>query len=292
MTMELPAPLQRMLECATATVSAAVDVLSSVSGMKEWIEQDLLEVDDSGIPIVSIEELKCFAPKLRVLRNAVHLAQESFAAVEFDLYLVEGDASPTAEAIEFASKLYTTLFGYGSGLRRSLPDNDEELVAKLVSSFPHSWLRVKEMRLDARSTNQRIRKEIARAAHLGRDSQLSQRHTPETEKPKQRDATDETQKLVKRPKSKAFESFKLHFVMSPQSAIAEVVYNDRKKQWQVSRDIKAVTEFLQSCGLAKEEWQETSQKPEFVSWSPSEIDLGKRQDGRTERQRENFEENG
>ena len=179
MTLELPAPLQRTLECANAAVSASVDVLSSVGGIKEWIERDLLSLDDSGIPIVSEVELKGFAPKLRVLRDAVHLAREVFAAVEFDLYRVEGETSPTAEVIEFASKLYTTLFGYGSDLMRLLPDDDEEVAAQLALSFPKGWLRVKEMRLNARDTNRRIRKEIGRAAHLWEgEASLPTRQTP------------------------------------------------------------------------------------------------------------------
>ncbi len=172
MSSELPARLQRMLECANATVSASVDVLWTVSGIQEWIERDLLEVDERGIPMVSIANLKCFAPQLRVLRDAIHLARESFTAVEFDLYRVEGETSPTAEVIEFASNLYITLFGYVPGLMRSLPENDEEVTAKLALSFPYGWLRVREMRLNARETNQRIRKEIGRAAHLCREGLL------------------------------------------------------------------------------------------------------------------------
>jgi hypothetical protein len=308
MTLELPAPLQRMLECANATVSASVDVLISVGGIEEWIERDLLEVDDRGIPIVSQDELKWFAPKLRVLRDAVHLAGEAFAAVEFDLYRVEGETSPTAEVIEFASNLYTTLFGYGSGLMRSLPEDDEEVTAKLALSFPYGWLRLREMRLNARETSRRIRKEIGRAAYLGQTSESEKLNelnlnsvkqhrfaagsssTPETA-PGEFAASDAKQESVKRPKPDAFESFKLSFVMSPQSAIAAVVYNDSKKQPQVSKDIKAVTKFLQSCGLAKEKWRDTSEKPGFESWAPEMIDLGKRQDGRTARQRDQFEKN-
>lgn len=291
MTSDLPEPLQRMLACANATVAASVDVLCTVGGIDEWIDRDVLEVDDRGIPIVSADDLKYFAPRLRVLRDAIHAARESFAEVEFDLYRVEGETSATAEAIEFASTLYTTLFGFGPGLMRSLPDDDEEVTAKLTLSFPHRWLSAKEMRLNARNTNRRIRKEIGRAAHLWEDTQFPKNQTLEIEKPYQRKASDEKQQPVKRPKPTAFESFKLHFVMSPQSAIAEVVYKDRKKQWQVSRDIKSVTKFLQSCGLTKEKWQDTSEKPEFESWTPEMIDLGKRPDGRIERQREKFEEN-
>lgn len=166
MNSELPTPLHRMLKCAHAVVAASVDVLCTVGGIKEWIDRDLLEVDDRGIPLVPVDQLKYFAPQLRVLRDAIHAARESFAEVEFDLYRVEGETSATAEVIGFASKLYATLFGFGPGLMRSLPDDDEEVTAKLTLSFPHGWLGVKEMRLNARDTNQRIRKEIGRAAHL------------------------------------------------------------------------------------------------------------------------------
>lgn len=101
---------------------------------------------------------------------------------------------------------------------------------------------------------------------------------------------NEELKKVKRPKRKAIASFKLSIVLGTQSDIAEAVYKDRKKQWQVSRDIKAVENYLQSCGVPKENWLATVDKPEFVNWDPATIDLGKRQDGHVDRQREKFEE--
>ena len=111
------------------------------------------------------------------------------------------------------------------------------------------------------------------------------------EQPVEPKAIDGKSKNVKRPKRKAFESFKLYFVMGTQSGTAEAVYKDRTKQWQVSRDIKAVEDYLQSYGVPKENWRATSEKPEFVNWDSETIDLGKRQDGHVGRQREKFEEN-
>jgi hypothetical protein len=95
---------------------------------------------------------------------------------------------------------------------------------------------------------------------------------------------------LKRPKQKSFESFKYQFVLNTQSDIAEAVYGDRSKQSKVSRDIATVETYLAACGLPKDEWKVESAKPEFTTWDSATIDLGKRQDGHTESQREKFEE--
>ena len=111
------------------------------------------------------------------------------------------------------------------------------------------------------------------------------------ERPSEPKTSDVRQKPVNRPTQKAIESVKQFLVTGNQTKVAEVVYGDRKKQYQVSRDLKAVENYCQAIGIPTENWLAAPEKPEFVNWDSETIDLGRRRDGRTERQREKFEEN-
>ncbi|MDA0284775.1 MAG: hypothetical protein O3B86_15625, partial [Planctomycetota bacterium] len=95
---------------------------------------------------------------------------------------------------------------------------------------------------------------------------------------------------IKRPKTSAFESFKLYMALGDQSAVAEQLYQSRSKQYQVSRDVAAVEAYFMQLGVSKERWTKESENPEVLQWSPDQIELGKRSDGLTDRQKERFDD--
>lgn len=103
-------------------------------------------------------------------------------------------------------------------------------------------------------------------------------------------ATSNPPVLPKRPIGNEFECFKLQFVLNTQREIAERVYGDEKKQWKVSRDIKAVEKYLTVLGIPDHQWKQETEKPDFVPWEPRMIDLGKRTDPHSLQQREKYED--
>lgn len=114
--------------------------------------------------------------------------------------------------------------------------------------------------------------------------------TPDSSDRREPKSESVTAKPLKRPSDKAFKSFVLRSTGITANETAERVYGTKKKQYQISRDITAVEKYFSLLGFPEESWKTRAEKPELVDWDPSLIDLGKRQDDHTPRQRDRFED--
>lgn len=92
-------------------------------------------------------------------------------------------------------------------------------------------------------------------------------------------------KVPKQPTKKAIQCFQLCGLGRNQTQIAESVYNDGSKQYQVSRDLAAVRAYFAATNIDPKVFELPSKPMEAVVVDPSLLEMGERTDSRTRRQR-------
>ncbi len=160
---------------------------------------------------------------------------------------------------------------------RSLPDPDTAFARELV----------KEIRaLTADENNESVDRVLDAFCELrGEVELLRLRSGSEVETNSHKTAI-----APERPARDAFQCFALCLQGRRQTDVAKEVYGTERKQYQVSRNVKRVENYLRDLGVPKSDWKEESKKPEFTQWDDGTLDLGRRQDGLTPRQRQQFDE--
>lgn len=100
-----------------------------------------------------------------------------------------------------------------------------------------------------------------------------------------------SKKVPKRPPDEAWRAWNLLGLLGNQTRVAEELFGNKKKQYKVSRFINAVKVYLEAGGLALPLNGDQSKIEKTQSIDPHLLDMGKRQDTLTPRQRQQCDSN-
>ena len=225
------------------------------------------------------------------LEKVLPSALAAFKAVEVPLLRVADPYCEHQQALEFAEEVRHAIT-----LTAQLYDPSEVTFANIGQQLTKEWEHVWKTlgfveRIDVGQLYKRMRREIVRAVDVHdrvqpRDATTANSVTTESGQSGDKRKASE----VKEPSREERQAFALWMSGLTQAVIAKRVFGSETKQYKVSRAKTTVEKFLRSIGVPEENWKQEAEKPEFITMEPNKIDLGKRVDPHTPRQRDRIDD--